>query len=175
MSLIVEDGTGLSNAESFCSVADATTYHANRGNAAWAALASDTVREQLLRKASDYMEQVYREQWNGYRKLFTQSLSWPRYRVPMQDASGGYYLYPAFYPSDSVPVLVANACAALALRAATDDLAPDIGRLKSRVKIGPIETDYVPGSSHTRYRAIDNMLLPFLNGYGGANIKIERI
>jgi hypothetical protein len=36
MALIVEDGTGLANAESYVSVADATTYHANIGNTAWA-------------------------------------------------------------------------------------------------------------------------------------------
>lgn len=52
MSLVTEDGTAKADAESYCTVAFATTYHSDRGNAAWAALASDTVREQLLRPAA---------------------------------------------------------------------------------------------------------------------------
>jgi hypothetical protein len=167
MALITEDGTGLSTAESLCSVAFANAYHSNRGNAAWSALGSDPVREQLLRKATDYMEQMYREQWAGHRFYTTQALSWPRYGVPMRDAG-------SFYASDAVPVIVANACAELALRAISGALAPDIGRLKSRVKIGPIETEYVAGSSNTRYRAIDQMLRPFLNGSGGMNVNVVR-
>ena len=35
MSLVTEDGTGLPTAESYISVADATTYHTARGNAVW--------------------------------------------------------------------------------------------------------------------------------------------
>ena len=35
MALEVEDGTGKSTAESYISVADATTYHTARGNSTW--------------------------------------------------------------------------------------------------------------------------------------------
>ena len=44
MALIVEDGTGLANAESYVSVADATTYHTNYGNTAWTAIIRSTAR-----------------------------------------------------------------------------------------------------------------------------------
>ena len=84
MSLIVEDGSIVTGAESYISVADASTYHTARGNAAWAALASDAVREQCLRKATDYMEQVYRSRWQGCRVGETQALSWPRYDVEVE-------------------------------------------------------------------------------------------
>lgn len=175
MAIVVEDGTGKSDAESYINVADATTYHAARGNAAWAALASDTVREQMLRKATDYMEQAYRLRWAGTRLTSTQALSWPRYDVPQKDAPGGYGPWPAYYPQDEVPVAVANACAELALRAAADDLAPDVGRLKSRTKVGPIEVEYVAGSpAYTRFRAVDNMLAPFLGSGGGLNMPVVR-
>ena len=52
MSLVVEDGTGKADAESYISVADADTYHSNRGNTDWAALTT-TEKEQLLRGATD--------------------------------------------------------------------------------------------------------------------------
>lgn len=166
MSLTVEDGSGLSNAESFVSVADATAYHELRGNAAWAALASDTVREQALRRATDYMEAAYRLKWAGSRVSVDQALSWPRYEVPMHDAG-------SYYDSDAIPVAVANACAELALRAATAELAPDVGRVKKRVKVDVIETEYADGPAHTRFRAVDLMLEPFF-GSSGMNIKLVR-
>ena len=171
MSLNVETGQAGSDSESFCSVADATTYHANRGNTAWAALASDTIREQLLRKATDYMEQVYRERYDGYRKTNTQALSWPRYDVPIKDAPLASY-----YANDIVPTGVINACAELALKAASGDLAPDIGRQAKRVKVDVIETEYFEGAPvTTQYRAIDNMLEPYFgSGSSGMNISLVR-
>lgn len=38
MSIITEDGTGRADAESFITLADATTYHSDRGNASKADL-----------------------------------------------------------------------------------------------------------------------------------------
>lgn len=165
MPLIVEDGTGLSTAESFVSVAATTTYHANRGNAAWAALASDTVREQYLRRATDYMQQVYVELWAGYRVTTAQALAWPRYDVPIKDAAGSTYPLGAYYASNAVPVVVANACAELALKASTQSLAPDVARQVKREKVDSIEVEYMDGASpFVRFRAIDLMLSPFMRG-----------
>lgn len=163
MGLVVETGAGLPDAESFCSVESANAYHANRGNAAWAALASDTVREQMLRKASDYMEQLYRPRWAGMKKITSQALSWPRYYVPIKDA-----VMTQYYDANSVPAQVANACAELALRAISGELAPDISRLKRRVKVDVIETEYVDGAApFVRFRAVDRMLDPFMSGTAG--------
>ena len=151
-------------AESFVSLVDAATYHTARGNAAWAAIASDTVREQLLRKAADYMEQVYRERWSGRRVNATQVLSWPRYEVPIRD-TGGYYTGLVYYASTTVPLIVANACAELALRAATITLAPDLNPPVTGETVGPITVTYADGArQQVRYQAIDNMLQPFLLG-----------
>jgi hypothetical protein len=175
VALIVEDGTGKADAESFISVADATAYHANRGNAAWAALASDTVREQLLRKASEYMEQAYRLRWLGYRTTNDQALSWPRSEVPIPDAPGvfaGYYSYVDEY---SVPVPVARACAEFALKAATATLYADESQKIVREKIGPMETEYAEfGTQTIQYRAIDALLAPYLSG-GNGELSVVRM
>lgn len=164
MALIVETGAGLSNAESYVSVANADTYHSNRGNTTWADLL-EAEKEQALRRATDYMEQVYSERWAGLIVLSTQALSWPRYEVPQKDVAA---FSAAYWPSDAVPQIVANACAEMALRASAGDLSPDIGRLKSRTKVGPLEVEYVAGGlPYVRYRAIDGMLSPFFGGGGG--------
>ncbi|HEX5539902.1 MAG TPA: DnaT-like ssDNA-binding protein [Methylophilaceae bacterium] len=173
MALIVEDGSGKADSESYISVADADLYFSNRANAAWAALATPD-KEASLRKATDYMGQVYRSQWKGTRVTGTQALDWPRGFVERDDYEyqglngsvqiGGYF----YFPSDEVPVEVARACAELALKASAADLSPDIGRRTIREKVDSIEVEYSPyGAQYVTYRAIDNLLSPFI-GMGGS-------
>lgn len=173
MPLIVENGSGLPDAESYVSVADATAYHAGLGNAAWAPL-DEATREQLLRRATKYMEGAYRAQWAGCRVFATQALSWPRYDVPVPDVIALGNLQQTV-PSNVVPREVREACAELALRAITQDLAPDVGQAKSRTKLGPIEVEYAEGSAPVvRFRAVDNMVSAFFGSSGGLNMKVVR-
>jgi hypothetical protein len=175
MAIVVETGSGSATAESFASVADATTYHSNRGNAAWAALASDTVREQCLRKATDYMEQAFRTRWQGYRNTATQALSWPRSFVYLEPfILGAVGSYPYLVADDIVPVQVKNACAELALKAATADLLADTTQQVVSETIGPISTTYDKFSpQNTRYIAIEAMLQPYF-ARGSNSIKTVR-
>lgn len=156
MALVTEDGTGLSNAESYVSLADATTRHAALGNADWAAAASDTVREQALRRATAYMEGVYRSRWKGTKLLRDQALSWPRYGAIVDRWA---------VESTIVPVEVANACADLALKALSEELSPDLERGVVREKVGPLEVEYDRNSPQSkRFRAADMGLAPYLKG-----------
>lgn len=165
--LIVEDGTGRADAEALCAVAFADAYLAARGVTAWAAL-SESQKEAALRLSADYLEQAYAGRWAGRRLNATQALSWPRYEAPTPDADGAYL------PSDAVPVVVQQAAALLAVKASSAELAPDVGRLKQSVTIGPISTAYVQGAApYTRYRAVDNMLAPLMRA-GGSMIAVVR-
>lgn len=170
MSLIVEDGTGLANAESYISVADATTYHAAIGNTAWAALATDALREQALRRATQYMVGRYRLSWTGTRMSATQALDWPRSLVPLRDMP-----FASYYPNTQVAPEVKSACASLALRTASGTtLVADQTQRKKKVKVGPIETEYADGSSaQKKYPEIDAMLKAYLKG-GSGQIPMER-
>lgn len=168
MSLMVEDGTGLAGAESYISVADAGTYHAARGITAWALLASDTVREQCLRKATDYMVSVYRDRWQGLRThADTQALCWPRYNVVIE----GVYL-----DKDTVPETVRQACAVLALKAATEDLNPDLEQVVVSEQVDSLAITYDKNSpQRKRYSTIDAMLAPYLAaGFGCAMFRLMR-
>ena len=164
MALIVEDGTGLSTAESYVSVTEATTFHAARGvaDALWADLDTD-VKEAALRKACDYMVQTYRGRWKGFMKSQTQALDWPRYYV-FPDPAFVYAL-----ASDSVPVLVKNACCALALKATTTVLLDDITATGAVIheQVGPLSVNYEPNGQRTaRYPAIDRGLSSLLQDSG---------
>lgn len=162
MSLVVEDGSGISNAEAYISVTNATTYHANRGNAAWAALTVPQ-QEQSLRMATDYMTQAYRSRWKGWRSNLAQALDWPRKSVILTDMAINYQI-----PYYVVPQEVINANAELALRASAGMLAPDLtqGVVSESVAGAVTQTFDRFSPQYVRYRAIDMILQPFLMSTG---------
>ncbi len=157
MTLIVEDGTGLANAESYISVTDADVYHGNRGNQTWIDLPF-TTKEQLLRKATDYLTNAYREKWSGDRLISTQALDFPRTN------------------EQSVPNEVKAACAIMALKAKDGELLADTGTRVLSEKIGAIETKYSQSSpQNTQYRAVDSMLkMFFIAGFSGVSSRVDR-
>lgn len=166
MALIVESGTGASDSESYISVVDADTYFSNRGNTTWTALTT-AVKEQSLRKATDFMGQLYRERWSGLRVKATQALDWPRYDVPRRD-------YGDYYESTIVPTEVKNACAELAYKASSETLAPDLGVPVTSKTVGPISITYAAGArQHKVYRAVENLLAPLLKA-SGSMIRVVR-
>lgn len=165
MTIIVEDGTGRADAESYISVADADAYHAKRLNGDWGPLANAT-KEALLIKATEYMVGTYREMWAGYTVNATQALDWPRYEVP--DGRGGYI------DSNIVPAEVKKACAELALKANAGELAPDLEQAVKREKVDSIEVEYESYSSQSpRYPAVYSMIARYLSN-SGFTVKLVR-
>ena len=165
MALIVETGTGDSTSESFCSVVDALSYNAARGNYTWSTLTTDQ-QEQSLVRATDYMEAVYSQRWAGTRTSSVQALSWPRYNVFVN----GFVTL-----SSSIPRAVINACSELALRAAAGELLSDSTQQKTRTKVDVLEVEfdkYSPQS--TQYLAITALLAPYFESGSGVEVKVVR-
>lgn len=157
MALVVEDGSGLADAEAYISVAEADTYFAARGNAAWAVLTTNA-KEQALRLGADYMEAVYGSRWKGDRVSMTQALSWPRDGVVVN----GFEV-----PDDVVPVSVARANAELAVRASAGTLLVDQGAQVVSETVGPISVTYAEGArQYTRYAYVDGLLGQYMTGSG---------
>jgi len=158
MALIVEDGSIVTGAESYCTVAFANTYLANRGYTAWDALDDTDAKEPALRKATDYMLAMFKGRWQGTIVDEDQALDWPRYGVIVDGYDVAY---------DSVPLAVQKACAELAYRASTADLSPDLSQGVLSESVGPISVTYDKSSPQfTRYRAIDALLSPYLKAGG---------
>lgn len=171
MPLVTETGTADALAESYCSVTAADTYHANRGNAAWASLDTQA-KEVALRLATDYMIQSYRDRWEGTRRTLSQALDWPRVMVKRRDSpmvygsSHGYVQ--AYYDAYSVPDIVVNACAELALRSLSQQLLPDTDRKTLQESVGPVSVTYAPGSGQlVSFNAVEGLLTPVLKGGRG--------
>lgn len=154
MAFVVETGAGLSNANSYASVSAADGYVADRGITGWAAL-TETIKQQSLVKATDYLEATYRAAWKGNRVSETQSLSWPRYNVIVDGFN---------FPSNVVPTQVVNACIEMAIRASVGDtLLADQGQRVRREKIDVIEVEYQDYSDPTqRYPLVNRMVMPYL-------------
>lgn len=165
MALVTEDGTGFSTSESLCSVADANVFHEKRGNTVWENIDTPD-KEILLRKATDNMQQMYRGRWKGMRVTTTQALDWPRACVYLDDIG-------TTIPINEVPLLVKHACAMLALKAHTEDLAPDVDRVVKREKVDTIEIEYGNSVPYKRFRAVDALLAPLLSS-SGSNLKVVR-
>ncbi|MBY0238134.1 MAG: hypothetical protein K2X55_02360 [Burkholderiaceae bacterium] len=167
MALIVEDGTGRTDAESYCSVADADRYHRAVGKEAdWVDLDTD-VKEQKLREATRFMRQAYRPRWAGARVNSSQALCWPRY---------GVYVDKFTVASNVVPNDVRDACAELALRAAGGDgLLPDLETGSNQVKvekIGPLTTEFFEANvdAAARFPAVDAILQPYFAASGSSGM-----
>ena len=81
--MIVEDGTGLTDANSYVSVEFADDYFSARGVSEWADLETE-VKEQFLIKATDYIDSIF--QWYGKKEFENQALRFPR--VELHDYEG---------------------------------------------------------------------------------------
>lgn len=164
MAFVVEDGSGLSNATSFISVADADAYAAEVGLTAWTG--STPAKQTALIKAQRYITQTYRGLWKGVRATELQSLDWPREDVEDYD---GYIV-----DSDSVPAAVKEAQVELAARALTADLISDVtsdgGNIASESSsVGAVSyaVTYTGGKSTQKvYTVAERLLEPYIVGGG---------
>jgi hypothetical protein len=156
--LIVEDGTGKPDAESYASVAAADLFHSARGNAAWAAL-STSAKEINLRKATDWLGERFSTRWAGYRSTSTQALDWPR---------AGVCIDRVLIAANALPVPLVRATMELALKAIDGPLTADESAQVKSETVGPLSVTYADGArQQTRFAAVENTLSPLV---GGSNV-----
>lgn len=114
MAFVVEDGTGLADANAYASVESVDDYHSDRGNTKWTG--ADAAKEAAIIRATDYLDQRFGNLFRGSKGTDAQALEWPRYDAR---SDNGYYY-------EGVPVNLAKAVAEYALRALLSNvLAPD--------------------------------------------------
>lgn len=146
MAFVVEDGTGLVNANAYTSVAFMRAYWAEVGTTFAQA---DGLLEVALIKATRYVEARYDGRWLGIREFpdAPQALAWPRLYVRQPDSCEDY---------TGVPLPLQRAVAEYAQRALLGtNLQPDATVnpfiTKTKKKVGPLETEEerLPGSAFT--------------------------
>jgi hypothetical protein len=197
VSLIVETGSLIANANSYVDVTYADTYFAQRAapltgpNQKWCDGTGGNVdlKSAALIKATQFLEYYWHQLYKGQRLTYTQALSWPRVGATLEagDASSSYYWkgQPFLIPIDQIPDILKQAECELASRSLIlgafsypEDLAPDITPENSAViseKVGPIEVTYDKSLRQvvTIYRIAEMLLQPILRSSSG-QIALER-
>lgn len=158
MAIIVEDGTGKTDSESYLSVATYKSYLTKFGYDADSG--TDEVIEGALRR-SLFAIDAYN--FLGVRSNTDQALSWPRADVNYDGA---------YIDSDEIPINLqyAQAEAARLERSGTGTTQPSVTKNIKRKKIDVLETEYFsPAGSTISYSTV----LDFLNGLIYSNTVIE--
>lgn len=148
MAIVVEDGTGLSTAEAYISVADADGYHSARNNTAWAAL-SEVEKEAAILYATAWIDSRY--SWRGTIVSDTQALGLPT--EDGEDDQGREIT--------GLPLKVAQATAELALIHSTKPLNATLGpQVVEEEVVGAVKRRLSEryGNEGNRYPMIDKML-----------------
>jgi len=158
--IVVEDGTGKTDSNSYISEADFGTYATDRGVTVAGTAAV------LLIQAMDYIEQ---QNYQGYKQSKEQALLWPRNDVYID----GYYL-----DTDVIPTLLKDALCevALGIDAGNNPLA-SLDRTTKREKVGDLEVEYTDGAREQVYlQAAEVKLTKLLApGAGGISASVIRV
>ena len=160
MAIIIEDNSGLTDANSYTDVAYADSYFLDRNNITWSTLTT-AQKEALLILGTDYIETTYYNSFKGVMLNNLQALQFPRV-----DAYGLDINYDR----------VKKAVCELALRANDGDLNKDIDKQAIEETVDVITIKYSASSDpKTRYPLIATLLTPLLsNGKSGVNISSYR-
>ena len=157
--IIVEDGTLVTNANSYVSEADLSTYASDRG------VTITGTNAVLLIQAMDYIESL---SYIGTRYTEDQALVWPR--------SGAVKFVNYTYDVDEIPqLLIDGLCeTALAIDAGNNPIA-DTDRATKKEKVGPLEVEYMDNAaSKVIVKKINTKLKPLLNGLQGFQFPVYK-
>jgi len=160
MALVVEDGTGKSDANSFVTDAEFVSWAKARGryDTLPSSIDSGGARAPYLVLAADYLANEKRFRWRGIRKTAAQALPWPRVGVADRDG--------LVWPDGTVPWRVKQGqCEAAYLSMTGSELQPSLdrgGRVVSE-SVGPISTTYAPDApTETEIPSVVGILEPLL-------------
>lgn len=156
MALVIEDGSVVTGANSYVTLAEALAYAEARDSSA-------DVTEGRLIDAMDYLESL-RAEYQGYKVSGGQPLQWPRVGVVVDDYPIG---------DDTIPQCLKDAQCQLAMDAATVKLLPTGDRrevLSESYAMGVVSKTYasgVGGSPKPRLTAADALIAPLLKSSSG--------
>lgn len=156
--IVVEDGRGLENANSYVSVSYADLYARDRNWDSWLSQ-SEYVRSAALIKAMDYVDTLF--QWKGTRKYRNQSLAFPR--VNIIDSDG-------FSLDGEIPERLKKAVCEAAFHAADQytlflerDADGPLKKSRKKADVAEIEKEYFSNKDFkidytSAYQSLDSML-----------------
>lgn len=164
---VVEDGTGLANANAYISVAFADQYHDDYGAPSEWMVSTLAEKEHAIREATRYLDGSHSSRWRGTRGSESQALDHPRFGVVDTDGWSR--------DDDLIFVEVKNATAIAALKSRQGELflpdvsAAEVGIKSESVSVGPIsESKTYERTKRTfkRFSIIEATLRPIIETAG---------
>ena len=140
MTLIIEDGSLVENANTFISLDDVKTYADLRG----IEYPADNELSQNIILAGDYLNSLC---WKGDLVIASQSMSWPRSDV---------YAFNEMLPTDEIPSNIKNAQIEAALAKSNTDLlsdGSDTNQSVKKEKADILETEYFEGGKQSVFQS----------------------
>lgn len=159
MTLIVEDGSIVANANSYITVSEYTDWaDARFGSGRDTAPATDANVEALVFRAMDYFEA---QNFQGYKSIESQSLQWPRANVVIDGYTIG---------SNEIPKEVKQSIYELAYTEEQGEGELNaVDRKVIREKVASIEVEYSGNSSSRNINVSTSSAMKKLLAYGGQN------
>jgi hypothetical protein len=154
MALIIEDGTGLPQANAYINAAYVDTYFLGERLEKWEA-AAEGDRENFIISATGYVDIAF--EWQGVRKTPEQGLSWPRAGVSFDG-----------FPVDGVPAQVKKAAAETVwlLIEGEELYATDSGAEIASEQVDVIKISYrEPGNNEQKAASRFDVLNKLLRGF----------
>ena len=170
--LIIEDGTGVPNANTYATLAEYKDYLTMYNNTAALAKTDEALVASLL-SGADYLN-TYK--FKGVQSTQMQGLVWPRGEVFLRDD-------PLPLPDNVIPSVIKKAqMAASEINVGGQNLQPNIlpGTFLKRNKVGPLEKEYFNGMDSGIYSPtfsfVDGILADYLTGGTGMySLRTKRI
>lgn len=161
ITLVVEDGTGLPNANSYCDLDFAIEYCTMKGYADWLKLSDDEQKVFIIR-GTEFVDNFYN--WKGIRHRQSQSMAFPRDEIYDDDK----------YPVNGIPEKLKKACIEAAFLNATSGTSTlfstkdENGGIKKQ-KVDTLEVEYFGNqksgsASDVDYTTIYDVLNKLLKG-----------
>lgn len=164
MALVVEDGSGKVDADSYVSLAYVDSYNSSRDNdASWEA-ATDAEKEQAIREATQYLDAEFGTRFVGRRGSKEQALDWPRiYATDRNDYA---------IDTNEIPARLQQVTAVMAIRAVSETLiadgtTDDTNKVAETIKVGPITVseEFSPSKQTSKiYSLAAKLLSPIIGG-----------
>lgn len=153
MAFIVEDGTGVSGANSYATTATADTYLGDRGYTAWAGYTTAQKQARLI-NATQYVDNAYK--WPGVKQDTANALNWPR--------SGAYDAEGTGIDNDTIPQALKDAVCLAALESSLVETLDRGGAVQSETVAVISKTYFASASPGKTFPQVTLALKPLLGG-----------
>ncbi len=183
LTLIKEDGSGMADANTYALAADGDAYHEGHLYALGWTGAVTADKEKALVMATRVIDAMFR--FNGYKRLVTQALQWPRRECRDPDAENGIVpglllIRGPFLDETEVPALVVQATCELArelLEVDRTDNPMGEGLRKLRLE-GALELDFDPKDKQPPVPRLVQLMLGKFGEYlgrAGGSVRLTRV